>query len=366
MPKLHVFIDTNIFLNFYSFSDDKPEVIDELSDIVASGGIVLHLPKQVENEFKRNRESKIQKAMDEFKNANLPTNIPQHMRGTDVANKYIEALNIVKTSRKLLIGTATSLALTNELDIDIKINRLFGTATNHPDDNEIYAKSLMRTYKGDPPGKPDGLGDRYIWETLLSAVPNVDLFIVSKDGDYTSKLSADQTPRPLPFLTDEWSEKKGQKQLSVFSKIKDVISYYNNLLLQPADPVDTPEVPAPPAPAAPAAPAVPPAPPAPALPPVLTVGRADIDAAVTQLAESPAFSYTHAAVAKLKNLLPQLTIEDASRLCQAALNNNQIGWIITDDDVYDFYLKLINNWAPAMDADLAESVFELLGLTEQT
>lgn len=37
MPTLHVFIDTNIFLNFYSFSDDKPEVIDELSDIVASG-----------------------------------------------------------------------------------------------------------------------------------------------------------------------------------------------------------------------------------------------------------------------------------------------------------------------------------------
>ena len=55
MPVMHLFIDTNIFLNFYTYPDDDDGVIDELLENIGPNKIVLHLPKQVENEFERNR-----------------------------------------------------------------------------------------------------------------------------------------------------------------------------------------------------------------------------------------------------------------------------------------------------------------------
>lgn len=58
MPVMHLFIDTNIFLNFYTYPDDDDGVIDDLLENIGPNKIVLHLPKQVENEFERNRESK--------------------------------------------------------------------------------------------------------------------------------------------------------------------------------------------------------------------------------------------------------------------------------------------------------------------
>ncbi|PCC97334.1 PIN domain-containing protein [Halopseudomonas pelagia] len=176
MPALHLFIDTNIFLNFYSFSDDKLEILDELIVLTAPGQIILHLPKQVENELKRNRESKLQVALSDFKKAQLPTGVPHHMRGSEAARQYDEAVKSAEQAKRLLIANAIALALSDELEVDQKLSRLFEKATRYPEDDELYQKALVRMNKGNPPGKAQSIGDRYIWETLLAQVPNGDLF----------------------------------------------------------------------------------------------------------------------------------------------------------------------------------------------
>jgi hypothetical protein len=386
MPALHVFIDTNIFLNFYSFPDDRLEVLDELVALTMPGQITLHLPKQVENEFKRNRESKLQGAMSEFNNAKLPSKVPNHMRGTATARQYDEAVKIVQQAKALLIANATSLALRNELDVDSKIAALFDNAARYAENDELYEKAIVRMNKGNPPGKGQSLGDRYNWETLLRHVPDGDLFIVSKDDDFVSPLTMDKISRPLAFLSDEWAELKGGGNLNMFRNIKDLVAYYKKHQEQPEvvalpvpDVVEEAPVVAPlnePADVEPVQ--IPRIPESGGEPDVVLpeeqehlgqelprVPRAQVQAAVQNLVDSGSFSTTHYAVANLVPYLPHLTEQDAVALFRGAVTNSQIGWIITDEDVGDFYLSLLNEWATALDHDLADEVIDLLGLSTE-
>jgi predicted nucleic acid-binding protein len=64
---MHVFIDTNILLNFFHFTKDE---VDGLNDVFASheyGSATVHLTEQVCDEFRRNRENKIKDALKKFK-----------------------------------------------------------------------------------------------------------------------------------------------------------------------------------------------------------------------------------------------------------------------------------------------------------
>jgi len=376
MPALHLFIDTNIFLNFYSFSDDKLEILDELIELTAPGQMTIHLPKQVENELKRNRESKLQVAMSDFKKAQLPSAVPHHMRGTEAARQYDEALKSAEQAKKLLIANAIALALSNELEVDQKLSRLFEKASRHPEDNELYQKALERMNKGNPPGKAQSIGDRYIWETLLTRVPDGDLFIISKDGDYASPLTMDRNTRPLAYLADEWTESKGGGRLTIFRTINEIVGYYKNIQNQPdvEDPViaeahedpEVPEVvndnqsPIPEAIAPEIEDVLPQQEVVPAIP------RAEVEAAILQLVESGNFTTTHSAVANLNTYLQHLTKQDAERLFRAATDNSQIRWIISDEDVNDLYLSLVTQWVTEVDLELADSIIELLGLSPET
>ncbi|RMW09860.1 hypothetical protein ALP03_00073 [Pseudomonas amygdali pv. tabaci] len=373
MAELSLFIDTNILLNFYSFPDDDLGILDELIGMIGPSDITLHLPKQVENELKRNRESKLQAAMSEFKNAKLQTAVPNHMRGTETAKQYVEAVKAAEQARKLLIGQATSLALQQGLEVDQKISALFEAAHRYPEDDHLYQKALIRMNKGNPPGKAQSIGDRYVWEVLLHHVPNGDLHIVSKDGDYASPFSMDKQSRPLGFLADEWSEAKDGGSLAVHTNIKAVVEYFKQLQAQPVvnAPADEPirdidppdlRVDRPAAPRAggevanlneviqPAAP---------------IVARELVETAVRDLAESGSFSITHVAIRDLKPLLSNLTKDDVETLFRAAIDNNQIRWILSDEDVADLYLSLINAWVTNVNVDLAEELIEQMGLSPE-
>jgi len=57
-----------------------------------------------------------------------------------------------------------------------------------------------------------------------------------------------------------------------------------------------------------------------------------------------------------------LDAEDAEVLFRAALDNSQISWIASDEDVHDFYVFLANHFLTAVDPSLASEVIDLLGL----
>ena len=92
---MHVFIDTNILLNFFHFSKDE---LDALNDVFASheqGSAKVHLTQQVCDEFKRNREVKIKDALKRFKEVSFTAQLPSFMKG------YEEFSDIKRLSNKL-------------------------------------------------------------------------------------------------------------------------------------------------------------------------------------------------------------------------------------------------------------------------
>lgn len=385
MPVMHLFIDTNIFLNFYTYPDDDDRVIDGLLENIGPNKIVLHLPKQVENEFERNRESKLHGAVTEFQNSKFPNAVPNHMRGTEAARNYQDAIKIAESAKKTLIANATGLALQNDLPVDKKITELFNKSQKYAEDDATFKLAIERSQRGNPPGKGESVGDRYNWEVLLKHVPAGDLHIVSKDGDYASPLANldKRTVKAKRYLSEEWSKKKEDGSLHIYTNIKSVIAHYKKLVQQPELPEPPPmELDAPP-PAIPFPVPPPPPPPPPPLPPpvhgVAAVGEPQREPdqlqspdylafinqkneAIEYLKESGSFSTTHMAISKLSQYLGYFNVSDATELFNAALENAQVGWIISDDDVYDFYVKLANEFLTAVEPDLASQIVDLIGL----
>lgn len=381
MPVMHLFIDTNIFLNFYTYPDDDDGVIDELLENIGPNKIVLHLPKQVENEFERNRESKLHGAVTEFQSSKFPNAVPNHMRGTEAARNYQDAIKIAESAKKTLIANATGLALQNDLPVDKKITELFNKSQKYAEDDATFKLAIERSQRGNPPGKGESVGDRYNWEVLLKHVPAGDLHIVSKDGDYASPLANldKRTVKAKRYLSEEWSKKKEDGSLHIYTNIKSVIAHYKKLVQQPELPEPPPmELDAPP----PAIPFPVPPPPPPLPPPVHGVAAVgepqrapdqlqspeylafinQKNEAIEYLKESGSFSTTHMAISKLALYLGYFNVSDATELFNAALENAQVGWIISDDDVYDFYVKLANEFLTAIEPDLASQIVDLMGL----
>ena len=73
---MHVFIDTNILLNFFHYTKDE---LGALSNVFAShehGSATVYLTDQVHDEFCRNRESKIKDALVQFESTSSLLNFP--------------------------------------------------------------------------------------------------------------------------------------------------------------------------------------------------------------------------------------------------------------------------------------------------
>ncbi|RYZ85616.1 MAG: hypothetical protein EOP04_15575 [Proteobacteria bacterium] len=155
--------------------------------------------------------------------------------------------------------------------------------------------------------------------------------------------------------------------------IREVVEYYKNLQSQPENIDDLQVEPLEPVTPAQVADEQPIAPDVPApevnidTPPPLAVAplppREPVVAAISELEGSGSFSTTHWAVTNASQYLDQFTKDDAERLFQAAIDNNQIRWIISDDDVNAFYLSLVNRWVTEINPEIADSVIDILGLT---
>jgi hypothetical protein len=351
--------------------------------LLNKGYIVLHLPEQVVDEWRRNREAKLSIAAKEFSKTAL-AEIPRHMHGLQMAQAYLDAVAKVKTARDHLIAEATAKARSLQLEVDITLDFLFAAGKEYEHDDAIFAKGKLRAERGNPPGKSGSFGDQYNWEILLANVPSVDLYVVTKDGDYISALDGkDERGMPYPnsFLKSEWFDKKNGANLYVFENLKSFLAHYAKTLAKPAAPEQAEEHKG-----APAEPAreVEPEKEIKAQPPMqIEAARETTDvtsffeptliqltpeqtvakeAAIQALEMSRSFTATHAAIAELKEFQYGFTADDVNRLFSTAISNNQVGWIITDSDVNEFYNLVFSLYLSQVDPGLIDAMIDLLGL----
>lgn len=220
---MNLFIDTNIFLNFYHFSKNDLEELDKLSVTIRNKEIDLYLPEQVENEFYRNRDKKISSALEEFKKGKMQNGFPHMTKQYEEFKKMRDSIKAFEISKQKLLDLLEKDIRNNNLKADQVITKLFSQSISIALADNIYHSAVRRFNLGNPPGKNNSYGDAVNWESLLSGIPqNEEIFIITEDGDY---LSAFDKTMINSFLLSEWKKKKNSnitfyKDLSSFFKDK--------------------------------------------------------------------------------------------------------------------------------------------------
>ena len=316
---MHVFIDTNILLNFFHFTKEE---IDALSNIFAShehGAATVHLTEQVCNEFSRNRENKIKDALKKFKDvkfaAQLPAFMKQYEEYEQIRQKSMELQELAKS----ISNKVDSDVLESGLLTDALIKDIFAKSNPIPTTPELFAKAQMRSALGNPPGKNGSMGDAVNWIALLGAVPDgQNLHVISEDGDYYSALDE---ARPHPFLAKEWSDTMHGKLL-VYRTLSSFLKEHFDGVAFSYD--------------------------------------KDKEALIDSLAESGSFAVTHNLIAKLEQF-GYFSLKEVQRILAAAVANNQFGWITSDDDVFTFLRRVaVPRIGALTDPEQVELLHEML------
>jgi predicted nucleic acid-binding protein len=314
-----LFIDTNVLLSFYHLTSEDIEELKKLVALVEKKQIDLIVPRQVEDEFWRNRGAKIADAMKKLREAKFNASFPAFSKDYD---EYAEIRNLLKKADKLhadLVGKIVADAKDTSLKADEVVTGLFKKATKPEFDDDHYLNALRRVRLGNPPGKNESLGDAVNWETLLvTAAKGTDLYLVSEDKDYRSQLSEGVFNE---FLATEWGTKK-KSELHYYSRISD---FFKDCF-----------------------------------PDIKIASQVESDLAITSLTNSGSFTSTHINISKL-NAFEQFSSGQVERLIKIPAQNNQVGWIIDDSDVHAFYSKLLDKYAKVLkkgDLEMLEEIVE--------
>lgn len=295
---MHVFIDTNILLNFFHFTKDE---LDSLNDVFAShehGSATVHLTEQVCNEFRRNREARIKDALKKFKETKFAPQFPSFMKGYDEYGQIRELSSNLRGLQKTILENVEADISAKDLVADRLIEQIFDSSEIVPVTNQIYGKASMRSALGNPPGKNDSIGDAVNWSLLLESVPDdQDVHVISEDGDFYSTLD-DQ--KSHPFLVEEWERVKGAR-LFVYRTLSGFMAEHFDGVAFSFD--------------------------------------KDKEVLIEALFDSGSFAETHDIVAKLENYR-YFSAKEVVRVLDAVDANNQFGGIITDYDVSDFLNRI--------------------------
>lgn len=296
---MNIFIDTNIFLSFYHFTNEDLEELKKLGVLLEQGKVKLYLPEQVIQEFQRNRDNKIADALKRLREQKLDLRFPQFCK------EYEEFENLRQLQRSYskvhaeLIKKAIEDIQSQNLKADQVIHELFENGIMIPVDDTIEDLARTRMDVGNPPGKNGSLGDALNWETLLRDIPEwEDLYFVTDDKDYSSPIDVNTFNA---YLSQEWVTKK-ESNIVYYRSLSEFFKEH--------------------------------------FPKISLASELEKDLVIRDLANSSSFAETHTIISKL-NKFADFTVAQVNAIIEAATANNQVYWIITDTDVNNFLMKVV-------------------------
>ena len=203
---LNLFIDTNIFLNFYSYSSDYLNKLEQLKALLEAKQIQLFLPTQVIDEFNRNRDANLKEILKNLNSFPTELKIPVICQDLVEMKNVQEHLTNLSEARKRLVETVCRQIKSRTLKADTLIADIFSVSNVLTITSSLIDLARIRFDLGNPPGKYNSYGDAVNWEALLANVPeNIDLYFVGRDKDYISVLEPSEFNS---FLCSEWRKKK--------------------------------------------------------------------------------------------------------------------------------------------------------------
>ncbi len=206
---INLCLDANVYLNFYHYSDKDLKSLEKLIDLIDDEDLNLLLTRQIIDEFNRNRDAKIKEALNIIKGYKLEFNAPKILNNYNEFSEIKKNINKVNKEIEKLIKRLNKDAINKQLHADKLIDKLFKSAKNISYTETNIEQAKLRSELGNPPGKKGSIGDAINWELLLENISEkIDLYLVSEDGDFASKIDSN---RLSDFLNDEWVQKKKSK-----------------------------------------------------------------------------------------------------------------------------------------------------------
>jgi predicted nucleic acid-binding protein len=310
---IHAFIDTNVYLTFFSFTEEDLEELRKLLVAIKNGDLKLWTTPQVADELRRNREAKVADSLDRLKKLAPSQAIPQMALNLPDFGEFIEAKRAFEGHVSTLHTQLSEQATAGTLAADAVLGELLEAAESVPITDDIIEAARRRVEVGNPPGKKGSLGDALNWEALLKkACPwGEDLHLVTADADFVSKMSKDKVSS---FLAHEWVRAK-KSQIHLHRSISGFLRDH--------------------------------------FPDIKVASEFEKELRVRRLVESGAFVTTHSAIAKLAGYT-DYSNQQAQDLLEAAIANSQIRSIARDRDVHLFFTNLGRRYGDLLDDDLKD------------
>ncbi len=228
-----LFIDTNIWLDFYRSRNDASLALLKHAESVADRIVVTY---QLESEFKKNRQSAILEGMQDLK---APTQIPRpavfsDTKTTSVLNRNLkEAENRVKILKTRLKRILDNPAVHDP--VYKACQRIFhkeGELVLRREDkikHMIRRKAFRRFLHGCPPRKKTdtSIGDAFNWEWMIHCAneQKAELVIVTRDSDYG--VIFDNRAYINDHLRQEFSERVSRKRkLLLYSQLSQALKHF--------------------------------------------------------------------------------------------------------------------------------------------
>ena len=315
----HVFVDTNVFLSLYAYTDDNIEELKKCVELIKAKQLKLYIPSTVNQEFYRNRDKKIFESLGNLEKFSTSLSLPRFVDHHQEAQELRDLLKIINTKRSNLVQKAKAEIIARELAADKLFSELTAIASVFAVSPEATKAARLRLEHSNPPGKDGSLGDRLNWEFLLEKVPDGStLHLISRDKDFASPIGPNVANS---FLAREW-EKRKNGTLILYAGFKSFIKEH--------------------------------------FPDISLAADVEKALAIKSLVNSKSWQQTHAAIAILSTLTPDISDEEAKKLFLALLDNSEIRAISGDGDVEKFYQALLTDHWQVMSADEYKSVTELV------
>lgn len=294
---LHVFVDANIFLSFFRYTENDLGALRRVFASHEDGVVTVYLTQQVQDEVHRNREKMLNSAMATFRKPEIGIKTPSFVQNYPEAQQLIELLKNMTATHKQLRDKIEADIRTKGLLADRLLKDIFESGRVLPRNNNTDEMAIRRMHVGNPPGKKGSVGDAINWLTLLKEVPcKKDIHIISEDGDFFSLF--DKTA-PNPFLSNEWTDAKSSI-LYVYRGLKPFMEKH-------FDGTD------------------------------FALGiKAEL---ISRLKHSPSFATTHDIVAELEDC-SYYSLVEVLQVLDAVVQNDQVHWIVGDSDVSDFLIRI--------------------------
>jgi hypothetical protein len=235
-PTLLLFVDTNIWLDFYR---TRSEVSLKLLGHLESAAVSDHLigTYQLEMEYKKNRRDAIREGMNALKVAAAPrlgvlSDAAAYKTAERALTIAAERVSKLKKQLSRILETPTKHDPVYQAFQRLFHNResplvLKGEGSGW---RQMSARALRRFLTGCPPrkGNETSIGDAINWEWMVECAKsrNAGLVIVSRDGDYG--MDFEQRSYLNEHLLNEFRERVNKQGIVILCrKLSDALKYFH-------------------------------------------------------------------------------------------------------------------------------------------